>query len=130
MGIGFAIPVSTAKMVLEGIVKDGQVTRGWIGVEPNELTPELAQTFGVAAQQGVIITGVLQNGPAAQAGMKPGDVVTGIEGVEIRNVAELLTQVAALKPGSGATFHVQRANGKTTLQVTPGVRPKTRRPAR
>jgi Do/DeqQ family serine protease len=130
MGIGFAIPVSTAKMVLEGIVKDGQVTRGWIGVEPNELTPELAQTFGVAAQQGVIITGVLQNGPAAQAGIKPGDVVTGIEGVEIRNVAELLTQVAALKPGSGATFHVQRANGKTTLQVTPGVRPKTRRPAR
>jgi len=129
MGIGFAIPVSTAKMVLEGIVKDGQVTRGWIGVEPNELTPELAQTFGVAAQQGVIITGVLQDGPAAQAGMKPGDVVIGIEGVEIRNVAELLAQVAALKPGSVATFNVQRANGKTTLQVTPGVRPKTRRPA-
>ena len=51
MGIGFAIPVSTAKMVLDGIVKDGQVTRGWIGVEPNELTPELAQTFGVSAQQ-------------------------------------------------------------------------------
>ncbi len=127
MGIGFAIPVSTAKMVLEGIVKDGRVTRGWIGVEPSELTTELAQTFGVSAQQGVIITGVLQNGPAAQAGMKPGDVVTTIGDQEIRNVAELLTQVAALKPGMAATFEVQRADGKIALQVTPGVRPKARR---
>jgi len=129
MGIGFAIPVSTAKLVLEGIVKDGQVTRGWIGVEPSELTPELAQTFGVAAQQGVIITGVLQNGPAALAGMKPGDVVTGVAGHEVHNVSEMLTQVASLKPGSATPFDVQRANGKTTLQVTPGVRPKPRQPA-
>lgn len=129
MGIGFAIPVTTAKLVLEGIVKDGQVTRGWIGVEPSELTPELAQTFGVAAQQGVIITGVLQNGPAALAGMKPGDVVTGVAGKEVHNVAELLTQVASLKPGSATPFDVQRADGKTKLQVTPGVRPRPRQPA-
>ena len=127
MGIGFAIPVSTAKLVLEGIVKDGQVTRGWIGVEPNELTPELAQTFGVEATQGVIITGVLQNGPAAKAGMKPGDVVTAVTGNEVHNVAELLTQVASLKPGSAAPFDVQRADGKVKLQVTPGVRPKPQR---
>jgi len=126
MGIGFAIPVSTAKLVLEGIVKDGQVTRGWIGVEPSELTPELAQTFGVTAQQGVIITGVLQNGPAALAGMKPGDVVTGVADHDVRNVAELLTQVAALRPGTAAAFDVQRADGKTKLQITPGVRPKSR----
>ncbi len=71
MGIGFAIPVSTAKLVLDGIVRDGQVTRGWIGVEPNELSPELAQTFGVQATRGVIITGVLQGGPAAQAAYAP-----------------------------------------------------------
>jgi len=121
--------VSTAKLVLEGIVKDGQVTRGWIGVEPSELTPELAQTFGVADQQGVIITGVLQNGPAALAGMKPGDVVTGVAGKEVHNVAELLTQVASLKPGSATPFDVQRADGKTKLQVTPGVRPKPRKSA-
>jgi Do/DeqQ family serine protease len=126
MGIGFAIPVATAKLVLEGIVKDGQVTRGWIGVEPSELTPELAQAFGVLAQQGVIITGVLQNGPAAQAGIKPGDVVTRVAEHEIRNVAELLTQVALLKPGSAAAFDVQRAEQKKLLQVTPGVRPKPR----
>ena len=126
MGIGFAIPVSTAKTVLEGIVKDGQVTRGWIGVEPNELTPELAQTFSVDAKQGVIITGVLQNGPAAKAGMRPGDVVTAVAGRDTHNVAEMLAQVAALKPGSPAPFDVQRSDGKTQLQVTPGVRPKPR----
>ncbi|MBK9442326.1 MAG: trypsin-like peptidase domain-containing protein [Comamonadaceae bacterium] len=129
MGIGFAIPVSTAKMVLEGIVKDGQVTRGWIGVEPNELTPELAQTFGVCAQQGVIITGVLQNGPAAKGGMKPGDVVTGVAGKGVLNVPELLTAVAALKPGTAAAFDIERPTGKTSLQIAPGVRPKPRQPA-
>jgi Do/DeqQ family serine protease len=128
MGIGFAIPVSTAKLVLEGIVKDGQVTRGWIGVEPNELTAELAQTFSVDVKQGVIITGVLQNGPAAKAGIHPGDVVTAVAGQNTRNVAELLSQVAALKPGTAAAFEVQRTAGKLQIQVTPGVRPKPRVP--
>jgi serine protease DegQ len=80
MGIGFAIPVSTARQVMEGLVKEGVVTRGWIGVEPSELSPELAETFGVKARQGVIITGVLQNGPAAQAGIRPGDVITDVCG--------------------------------------------------
>jgi S1-C subfamily serine protease len=97
-------------------------------VEPNELTPELAQTFSVDAKQGVIITGVLQNGPAAKAGIRPGDVVTTVAGQETHSVAELLAQVAALKPGSAAPFEVQRADGKTKLQVTPGVRPKPREP--
>jgi serine protease DegQ len=127
MGIGFAIPVSTAKMVLDGIVKDGKVTRGWIGVEPNELTPELAQTFGVQAEHGVIVTGVLQNGPAAQGGMKPGDVVVRIASQEVHNVAEMLTQVAALKPGEAQAFEVQRATGTTTLNIAPGVRPTPQR---
>ncbi|GAO26724.1 HtrA2 peptidase [Alicycliphilus sp. B1] len=99
MGIGFAIPVSTAKQVLEGIVRDGQVTRGWIGVEPNELSPELAQTFGVKATEGVIITGVLQGGPAAQAGIRPGDVILKVAGKSTDNVSQLLTAVAALQPG-------------------------------
>jgi serine protease DegQ len=129
MGIGFAIPVSTARMVLDGIVQDGQVTRGWIGVEPNELTPELAQTFGVEASQGVIITGVLQNGPAAKGGMKPGDVVSAVSGADVHNVAELLGAVAALKPGTAASFEVQRGAGKVSLQIAPGVRPKPRQRA-
>ena len=124
MGIGFAIPVSTARLVLDGIVKDGQVTRGWIGVEPNELSPEMAETFGVKASEGVIITGVLQDGPAAQAGMRPGDVIAQVQGKAVGNVSELLTAVAALRPGTPAAFEVHRGDGTIQLKITPGVRPR------
>jgi serine protease DegQ len=133
MGIGFAIPVSTAKQVLEGIVKDGQVTRGWIGVEPQELNTELAETFNIkpAALKngGVIITGVLQNGPAAQAGIQPGDVITAVNGKSVSNVSQLLTAVAALKPGTPAPLTVLRQDRQTDIAVTPGKRqrPKVQR---
>ena len=125
MGIGFAIPVSTARQVLEAIVRDGQVVRGWIGVEPTELSPELAQTFGLKDDvQGVIVTGVLQNGPAARAGLKPGDVLTKVAGTPVQHVGELLTQVAALTPGAPAKLEVVRRQQTMTLDVTPAQRPK------
>jgi Do/DeqQ family serine protease len=130
MGIGFAIPVSTAKLVMEGIVNDGQVTRGWIGVEPNDLSPELAETFGVSTVEGVIITGVLQNGPAAQAGIRPGDVIAKIADQPIGNVSELLTRVASLKPGVAAKFEVLRRENTIEIEVKPGLRPKPRRLSR
>jgi serine protease DegQ len=130
MGIGFAIPVATAKMVLDGIVKDGQVTRGWIGVEPNDLSPELAETFDVKAKAGVIITGVLQNGPAAQAGVRPGDVIVSIADKPIGDVTQLLSVVASLKPGAPAAFTIERKNQRMALNVTPGVRPKPKAAAR
>jgi S1-C subfamily serine protease len=123
MGIGFAIPVSTAKMVLDSIVKDGHVTRGWIGVEPNELSPELAETFGVKAGAGVIVTGVLQAGPAAQAGMRPGDVILQVQDKPVRTVSELLTTVASLTPGKAADFQLRRGDGEVTIKVTPTARP-------
>jgi serine protease DegQ len=127
-GIGFAIPVSTARIVLDALVKDGQVTRGWIGVEPQELTQELAETFNLktnnGALQGVIITGVLQNGPAAKAGIQPGDVITHVLGKPVANVPELLANVAALKPGTASAFSVRRADKSLELQVTPAPRPK------
>jgi S1-C subfamily serine protease len=126
MGIGFAIPVSTAKLVLEGIVKDGVVTRGWIGVEPADLSPELMETFGVRARKGVLITGVLQNGPAAQAGVRPGDVVVQVGGKDVSNVSELLSMVAALKPGAATPFKLQRRDDGVEVTVTPGKRPKPR----
>ncbi len=131
MGIGFAIPVSTAKLVMDGLVKDGRVTRGWIGVEPNELSPELAETFGVKARQGVIITGVLQAGPAAKAGMLPGDVIVQVNDQAMRNVGEMMTAVAALPPGTPANFGIQRGSESLTLSITPGERPtpqRTRQP--
>ena len=124
MGIGFAIPVSTAKQVLESIVKDGQVTRGWIGVEPNDLSAELAETFEVKTKEGVIITGVLQNGPAAQAGIRPGDVIVAIGGKPVTSVTQLLATVSALQPGTAITFAIERKNKAVSMQVTPGRRPK------
>jgi S1-C subfamily serine protease len=124
LGIGFAIPVATAKQVLDGIVKEGRVSRGWIGVEPNDLSPELSETFGASARSGVIITGVLQGGPAAKAGVVPGDVIMAIAGVSVEDVSQLLAQVAALKPGVAASFSVQRKKETLQLSITPGLRPR------
>ena len=124
MGIGFAIPVSTARQVLEGIVRDGQVVRGWVGIEPMELTAELAETFGLKQTEGVIVTGVLQNGPAANAGLRPGDLLLKVAGQPVKNVGELLTQIASLTPGKAAKVEVMRRNQTLTLDVTPAQRPK------
>ena len=122
MGIGFAIPTSTARSVMEAIVRDGQVTRGWIGVEPQDLGPELAESFGLPAGKGVIITGVLQNGPAAQAGIRPGDVITAVGDREVNSVAQLLSAVAALQPEQPATLQVVRKGEKSEVRVIPGRR--------
>lgn len=122
MGIGFAIPTSTARSVLEAIVRDGKVTRGWIGVEPQDLTPELAESFSVAPGSGVIITGVLQNGPAAQAGIRPGDVVTQVGDTPVGNVSQLLSAVAALKPGTPSSLEILRKDGRQRVQITPAKR--------
>jgi serine protease DegQ len=137
LGIGFAIPVSTAKQVMEGIVKDGQVTRGWIGVEPQDLSPELAVTFGIKnstktgeSLQGVIITGVLQGAPAAKAGIVPGDIIVSIGEKPIRNVSELLTQVAMIKPGNSEKFGIIRKENKLELAVAAGTRPRAKVQAR
>jgi serine protease DegQ len=126
MGIGFAIPIATAKQVLESLVKDGKVTRGWIGVEPNDLSAELAEAFDTATSSGVIITGGLQNGPAAQAGLRPGDIILTIETSPIQNVTQMLSKVAGLAPGKSVTFTVQRKQQKLALNITPGTRPKPR----
>jgi serine protease DegQ len=128
MGIGFAIPVSTARQVLEGIVRDGQVTRGWVGIEPMEVTPELAETFGLKSTEGVIVTAVLQNGPAANAGLRPGDLLQKVAGQPVRNVGELLTQIAALAPGKPVKLDVMRRQQSLTLEVTPAQRPKSKVP--
>ena len=124
MGIGFAIPVQTARQVLEGLVKDGQVTRGWIGVEPQNLSAELAQNFGLPMREAVVVTGVLQNGPAFRAGIKPGDAIVGVAGAPVTNVSELLGAVAALKPGEPAKFNVLRTDREMEISVTPALRPK------
>jgi len=123
MGIGFAIPVNTARQVLEGLVRDGQVTRGWIGVEPVELNADLAETFGIKQTEGVIITGVLQNGPAFKAGLKPGDVLLAVGEKDVHNVSELLTLIAAQTPGAAVKMRIKRRDADLSLDVTPAQRP-------
>lgn len=123
LGIGFAIPVNVARQALQDIVQNGRVVRGWIGVESTSLTPELAENLGAASAQGVIITGVLNGGPAARAGMRPGDVVTRINGQPIRTVAELRAGITALRPGTAATFTALRQGQNVEMQLVPGQRP-------
>ncbi len=130
LGIGFAIPVSTARQVLEGLVKDGRVTRGWIGVEPRDLTPEIAQTLNLPIKQGVLITGVVQSGPAAAGGLRPGDVVVRIAGKPVLNTPQLLNAVAALKPKELAAIGVQRGEEALEVHVTVVQRPPRSVPER
>ena len=124
MGIGFATPVSTAKLVLEQIIKNGSVTRGWIGVELGPLTPALAESFNLGASEGAIIKGVLNGGPADKAGAKPGDVLVAIEGKPIVDPQSVLNAVTGIAPGSAATMKIKRKGQDLELAVTVGRRPK------
>jgi serine protease DegQ len=126
MGIGFAIPVDIAREVMDALIRDGQMTRGWIGVQPRDLTPEFADSFQLPVHEGVLVTGVLRDGPAAQAGLKPGDVVTAIGGVKVSNTAQLLRAVGALKPPARAVLAVQRGSDAMTLSVPVAKRPPAR----
>jgi serine protease DegQ len=125
-GIGFAIPVSLAKNVLEQIIRDGEVTRGWLGIEPQELTPELASALTLANSDGVLIRGVMKSGPADRAGVLARDVVQEIDGKPTHDVTALLSQIAALAPGSHAKLRVLREKKPVDLEVTVGKRPKAR----
>ena len=127
MGIGFAIPVDIAREVMTSLIRDGEVTRGWIGVQPRDLTPEVADSFQLPVRQGVLVTGVLREGPAARAGLKPGDVVTAIGGVKVTNTAQLLRAVGALKPPATALLDVQRGSEALTISVPVAKRPQPQR---
>ena len=126
MGIGFAIPVDIAREVMDALIRDGQMTRGWIGVQPRDLTPEFADSFQLPVREGVLVTGVLRDGPAARAGLKPGDVVTAIGGTRISNTQQLLRAVGALKPPASALLEVQRGGESLTISVPVAKRPPAR----
>ena len=127
LGIGFAIPVSTIKMVMESIISSGQVVRGWIGVEPQDITPELAESFGLTTKTGAIIAGVLKGGPADKAGMKPGDILVSVEGKPVNDTTDMLNLIAQLVPGNKAKMTVLRKTQESVLDVTVGKRPKAKR---
>jgi len=123
LGIGFAVPVDLARQVMDDLVRDGRVIRGWIGVEPRDLSPDLASSLGLEKVTGVLITGVLQGGPAAQAGVRPGDVVSAVGDRTVVTTADLLKAVAGLKPQSSTTLVVVRNGQRLVIELTVGQRP-------
>jgi len=127
LGIGFAIPVSTVKTVMDSIISSGQVVRGYIGVEPQDITPELAENFGLSTSTGAIIAGVVRGGPADKAGMRPGDILVSVEGKPVADMTSMLNLVAQLKPGAKAAITVLRKNQPVNLGVLVGKRPRPSR---
>ena len=127
LGIGFAIPANTARSVMQSLITDGSVARGWIGVEPRDLTAEIAESLRLPVKSGVLITGVLRNGPAGNGGLQPGDVVVKIADRPVADTRQLLDAVAALKPASVATIVVQRGDRALDLKVTVAQRPASPR---
>ena len=124
MGIGFAIPVTTVKNVMEAIIKNGQVVRGWIGVEPQDITPELATSFGLAKTSGTIIAGVLKGGPADKAGVKPGDILISVGEKSVTDTTSMLNLVAQLTPGEKTKLTILRKSRELIVEVTVGKRPR------
>lgn len=124
MGIGFAIPISIAQQVIEQISTNGDVTRGWIGIEAQDLTPELAESFKLNASQGTLIAGVLRNSPADKAGLKPGDILLAIDNKPVFDSGSMLNLIAALKPNQESLVKVFRDGKTEEISVKIGTRPK------
>lgn len=124
LGIGFAIPVSTAKKVMEQIIQSGSVTRGWIGVAVQDMTPELAESFKLKAAHGVLISEVMRNGPADKAGIKPGDILVSIADSELVDSTVMLETISALTPGKAVALKLLRNQNDIVVQVKVGKRPK------
>lgn len=127
LGIGFAIPATTARQVLEQIMQSGQVTRGWIGVGVQDMTRELSESFKLAEIRGALITEVLRGTPADQAGIKLGDILVAIEGKKVTDSSAMLNLIAELVPGRQATVRVMRGQRETDIKVVIGRRPLQQR---
>ena len=125
-GIGFAIPVSIARQVMEQIIQSGGVTRGWVGIEVQDLSPELAASFNLNTAEGALIAGVLKGGPAEVGGIRPGDILLAVNSKKVTDSATLLNLIAALQPGAQAQLTVSRKQQSRVLNVEVGRRPVQR----
>jgi serine protease DegQ len=123
LGIGFAIPVSLARAVLEQLIRDGEVTRGWFGIEPQDLTSEAAQTLALDGG-GVLIRALVPNGPADRAGILVRDVVIEVDGKPTRDTPALLARISELSPGTSSKVTLWREKKLMSLEVTVGRRPR------
>ncbi len=123
-GIGFAIPTSIVRQVMTQIIEHGEAIRGWLGIEIQTLTPELAESFGLPDTAGIVIAGVLSDGPAARAGLQPGDIVTAIGGIEVPDARAALNLIVKAMPGESITLKGLRNAQPIELKVTASKRPQ------
>ncbi len=128
IGIGFAIPASLVRQVMTDLIKTGKVTRGYFGVEPEDITPESADLLKLSRADGVVLKGVQRASPAGRAGLEPGDVILTINGQKVMSSRTMLNQIAQLPPGSSANVRVLRSGKEVDVPVTVGERPTPRRP--
>lgn len=126
-GIGFAIPIQMATGVMKQIVEEGQVIRGWLGIEAQDLTPALAESFGLDAVRGMLIAGILRGGPADKAGLEPGDVILAIDGEEIADATDAMGQIAQRPPGTVIELDAVRQKARVKVSATVARRPAVRR---
>jgi len=123
-GIGFAIPIALAKGVMDQILKQGRVVRGWLGIAGRDITPEFAQAYGIAEIRGVMVSGVLEGGPADQAGIEPGDIITRINNRVPGSTFEILSIISALSPGTRVEIMGVRGDKILKLEAVVSERPK------
>jgi serine protease DegQ len=128
LGIGFAIPAQAAHTIMEQIIKNGAVTRGWLGIEPQDITRDLARAFGLKQDEGIIIASVLRNGPAWRAGIRVGDIVLKIGDEAVHDSIGFLNQIAPLPPGQDVTLTIRRDGRTREMTVQVGQRPPIRKP--
>jgi serine protease DegQ len=121
-GIGFAIPVSLAKRVLEQIIETGSVTRGWFGVDVADITPELAESLGLRGTKGAIVGAIERGSPAEKAGLRLGDIIVAVNGRTVRDVNTALNAIAEVPPGKSVPVKVMRRNQELALDVLVGKR--------
>ena len=126
VGIGFAIPTSIAKGVMEQIIEHGRPLRGWLGIEAQALTPELLEAFGLKkGTEGLVITTLYRNGPAHKAGIEPGDVLIAVDGKKTGDAREVLLAISGHKPGERIKLELMREGKPISIEAIAGERPTT-----
>ena len=127
-GIGFAIPINLAMEVMKSIIEHGQVIRGWLGIEVQPLTPDLAESFGLSGRPGIVVAGIFRDGPAQKAGLQLGDVILNIDGAPASDGRRSMNQVARIKPSEKISIQVMRNGKELKLTAEVGLRPPQEQP--